>query len=277
MPPSSDKPSLTARRTRARPPGRGRSSASQTRRATGEEPGDGWIWGRHAVLAALANPRRTVRRSLATQNAARQHPDIPWEVVAPAVLDSDLPPGAVHQGMAVRVDALEPDRLADMGQPAAGMLVLLDQVTDPHNVGAVLRSARAFGARGVILQDRKAPPFMGACAKAAVGAAETVAHAREVNLSRALESLHDWGWMSFALAADADVTLEDGVRQARDAAPQSGVILALGSEDKGLRPSVAQACSARVRIPMEPGVESLNVSTAAAVALYAARAVQPSA
>jgi 23S rRNA (guanosine2251-2'-O)-methyltransferase len=226
-----------------------------------------WLWGTHAVKAALANPRRRVIETLATRNARRElAPELEVREVAPDEIDARLPPGAVHQGLAVLCAPLDPVPLAELLAPAQGILVLLDQVTDPQNVGAVLRSAAAFGARGMILQDRKAPPFSGGCAKAAVGAAERVPHARVVNLSRALEEIRAAGWRAIGLAGEAEVSLETALA---DAGP--AVVLALGAEDKGLRPSVRQACDSLARIPISADVESLNVSNAAALALYETR------
>jgi 23S rRNA (guanosine2251-2'-O)-methyltransferase len=230
-----------------------------------------WLWGTHAVKAALANPERRIIELVATRNALRDLPPdllsgVEPRLVAPDEIDEALPRGAVHQGLAARAAPLEPVDLGALLAPAQGLLVLLDQVTDPQNVGAVLRSAAAFGARGIILQDRKAPPFSGGCAKAAVGAAERVPHARVVNLARALEEARDAGWRSIGLTGDAQLPIEDALA---DAGP--AVILALGAEDKGLRPSVREACDAAARIPISDAVESLNVSNAAALALYAAR------
>jgi 23S rRNA (guanosine2251-2'-O)-methyltransferase len=226
-----------------------------------------WLWGTHAVKAALGNPDRQVLEALATRNAARDLPEgVAVTIVDPAEIDARLPPGAVHQGLAARCAPLEPVAFEALITPARGLLVLLDQVTDPQNVGAVLRSAAAFGARGMILQDRKSPPFSGGCAKAAVGAAERVPHARVVNLSRALEEAREAGWRAIGLAGEAETSIEDALETAGDA-----VILALGSEDRGLRPSVAAVCDGLARIPISAAVESLNVSNAAALALYAAR------
>jgi 23S rRNA (guanosine2251-2'-O)-methyltransferase len=140
---------------------------------------------------------------------------------------------------------------------------MLDQLTDPQNVGAIFRSAAAFGARGVILQDRHAPALTGALAKAAAGAIEAIPHARVVNLSRALEQLSEGGWRVVGLDGSATETLE----QALDARP---TVLVLGSEGEGLRRMVAEHCDVLARIPMPGGFESLNVSNAAAVALYEA-------
>jgi 23S rRNA (guanosine2251-2'-O)-methyltransferase len=140
---------------------------------------------------------------------------------------------------------------------------MLDQVTDPQNVGAILRSAAAFGAKGVILQARHAPALSGALAKAAAGAVDHLPHAEEVNLSRALERLADLGWRAVGLAGEATEALADVL----DARP---TVLVMGSEGEGLRRLVAEHCDALARIPMPGGFESLNVSAAAAVALYEA-------
>ncbi len=234
-----------------------------------EAPVSGWVWGAHAGLAALANPERKIERVLASRNAAR---DLPadtkrLEVVDPKDIDRALPPGAVHQGLAVFCRPLDSAPLHDFVNRNAGVLVVLDQVTDPHNAGAVFRSAAAFGAAGVILQDRKAPPLMGACAKAAVGAVERVPHARVVNISRALGELRDKNWRVVGLTGGAETTLSDAV------ARTDKLALVVGAEDKGLRPGVAAACDVLARIPIDAAVDSLNVSNAAAIALYeAARA-----
>jgi 23S rRNA (guanosine2251-2'-O)-methyltransferase len=177
-----------------------------------------------------------------------------------------LPPGAVHQGLAVRVHPLAPLELEAACTPPDGRAVLvLDGVTDPQNVGAAFRSAAAFGARAVVLQDRKSPPLTGVLAKAAAGAIEIVPHVRVVNLARAIETLRSVGYLTVALEGEAEADLADALADERAPA------LALGAEGKGLRPSVAEACEARARIPIAPAMESLNVSAAAAVALYEAR------
>jgi 23S rRNA (guanosine2251-2'-O)-methyltransferase len=157
--------------------------------------------------------------------------------------------------------------LAALAEPASGVLLMLDQVTDPQNVGAIFRSAAAFGATGLILQERHAPPLTGALAKAAAGAIEQVPHARAVNLSRALEQLTDAGWRAVGLAGEAEASLEAVL----DGRP---TVLVMGSEGEGLRRLVAEHCDALARIAMPGGFESLNVSAAAAVALYEATRIR---
>ncbi|MDP8916514.1 MAG: 23S rRNA (guanosine(2251)-2'-O)-methyltransferase RlmB [Pseudomonadota bacterium] len=231
----------------------------------------GWIWGWHPVQAALANSARTeLQRLVATQDRAaelqRRFGRDRLETLAvlePAGIAQLLPPGAVHQGAAMLAPPLEPLALEELAEPARGVLLMLDGITDPQNVGAIFRSAAAFGAKGVVLQDRHAPPLTGALAKAAAGAVEAVPHARVVNLSRALEKLADLGWRAVGLAGEADETL-DQVLDGRAS------VLVLGSEGEGLRRLVAEHCDALGRIAMPGGFESLNVSAAAAVALYEA-------
>lgn len=177
-----------------------------------------------------------------------------------------LPPGAVHQGLAVRAFPLEPVALESICAPPDGRSVLiLDGVTDPQNVGAAFRSAAAFGARAVVLQDRKSPPLTGVLAKAAAGAIELVPHARVVNLGRAIETLRSLGYITVALEGEAEFGLADALNDSRPA------VIVVGAEGKGLRPAVAEACEKRARIPIAATIESLNVSVAAAIALYEAK------
>jgi 23S rRNA (guanosine2251-2'-O)-methyltransferase len=232
-----------------------------------------WLWGWHTVLAALDNPARSGSgRLIASPERARAlrdvPPDIGLEIVEPAAIGALLPQGAVHQGVALDTALIEPTALDDLAQPAAGVLLMLDQLTDPQNVGAIFRSAAAFGAKGVILQDRHAPPLAGALAKAAAGAIDKIPHARETNLSRALERLERLGWRAVGLDGEAPDTLADVL----DGGP---TVLVLGSEGEGLRRLVREHCDALARIPMPGGFESLNAAAAAAVALYeASRAVR---
>lgn len=232
---------------------------------------DNWLWGRHPVLAALANPaRKGMGRLLATEDRAaeiqrdRLAPNgHKVEIVDGVALARMLPAGAVHQGLAFKVQPLEGVALEDIAEPASGIIVMLDQLTDPQNVGAVFRSALAFGARGVVVQDRHSPALAGALAKAAAGATERLPCARVTNLSRALERLADLGWRAVGLDGGAELTLE----QALDGRP---TVLVMGSEGDGVRRLVAEHCDVMARIPMPGGFESLNVSNAAAVALYEA-------
>ncbi|MGD9981986.1 MAG: TrmH family RNA methyltransferase [Hyphomonadaceae bacterium] len=232
-----------------------------------ETGGPSWIWGVHASLAALANPNRRIERIVATRNAALRLPDgAGAHILDPDAIDGMLPPGAVHQGVAVRAFPLEPLELeAACAPPDGRSVLLLDGVTDPQNVGAAFRTAAAFDARAVILQDRKSPPLTGVLAKAAAGAIEIVPHVRVVNLGRAIETLRAMGYLTVALEGEADLSIADALSDGRAAA------LAVGAEGKGLRPGVAEACEKRARIPIAPAMESLNVAAAAAIALYEAK------
>ncbi len=253
---------------------RGGESGARAPRAKADP--DNWLWGRHPVLAALANPARAgAGRLMATPERAAeleaggQTGGRTVEIVEPQALARLLPPGAVHQGLALKIAPLEGVALEDFAEPARGVIVMLDQITDPQNVGAIFRSAAAFGARGVVVQDRHSPALAGALAKAAAGATETVPCARVTNLSRALERLADLGWRAVGLAGESDETLE----AALDERP---TVLVLGSEGEGIRRLVAEHCDTLARIPMPGGFESLNVSNAAAIALYEATRAQPS-
>jgi 23S rRNA (guanosine2251-2'-O)-methyltransferase len=231
-----------------------------------------WLWGVHAVEAALSNPARPAPQRLVV-NAERARDvagllkrlglSVETQTMENGDIARLLPVGAVHQGIALRADALEPLDLVDLASPAEGVLLMLDQITDPQNIGAIFRSAAAFGAKGVILQDRHAPILTGALAKAAAGGIERCPHARVVNLSRALDELIDLGWRTVGLSGDGQQTLDAVV----DGGP---VVLVLGSEGEGLRRLVSERCDSLARIGLAGGMESLNVSAAAAVALYAA-------
>jgi len=234
-----------------------------------ETSSDDWIWGWHAVEAALDNSARGAPlRLLATPERARQLEQrfgkLPaLETAETQLIAQTLPQGAVHQGVALKAGPLESAGLEDFAAERGAVLLMLDQVTDPQNVGAILRSAAAFGAKGVILQERHAPRFTGALAKAAAGAVERIAVARVINLSRALETLAELGWRAVGLTGAAERNLGEVL----DGGP---VVLVLGSEGEGLRRLVAEHCDELAKIPMPGGFESLNVSTAAAVALYEA-------
>ena len=228
-----------------------------------------WLYGLHAVAAALANPRRRLRRLLLTVEAeselAKRVPR-PWRVQADIVdrhrFQTFLPEDAVHQGAALLVEPLTPLALEQAIAKSDGPVLLLDQVTDPRNVGAILRSAAAFGAACVVMQDRHAPPETGALGRAASGALEVVPIAREVNLSRAIQALQKAGFWVLGLAGEATKTLAEAAPRDRR------VALVLGAEDAGLRRLQRETCDELVRLPISPGIESLNVAAAAAVALY---------
>lgn len=255
----------TKKRAPARPQGQ------KPARDGKDAPARLWLYGRHAVAAALANPDRRVRRILATKNAADwlQRMTIPEalaakiEDVKPDVIDRALHAGAVHQGLAAEVFDLARARLKETCAPAEARrpVVVLDQITDPQNIGAVFRSAAAFGARAVVVQERRTPPLAGALAKAAAGAIETVPCVKVVNIARALEALAALGYETVGL----DGETEGAVADLDKGAP---IALVLGAEGAGLRRLVAETCARRARIPIAPAMESLNVSTAAAVALY---------
>ena len=226
------------------------------------------FWGKHAVVAALDNPDRKVLRAWATRDAAALM-NFPKEVAVTLADVADLgrlvPNDAPHQGVVIEVEPLEDLWLEEILQGAAerSILLVLDQVTDPHNVGAILRSAAAFGAAGIVTQDRHSPPESGVVAKSASGALERVPWARVVNLARALEEIGEAGFWRIGLAGDAEMDLAGALGPAR-------VALVLGAESVGLRPNTRQHCDALARLPITNAVESLNVSNAAAVALYAA-------
>jgi 23S rRNA (guanosine2251-2'-O)-methyltransferase len=249
------------------PPPAPRAARPQEREAT--PAGSHWMYGLHAVTAALANPRRRARRLLLTPDAEAElvkRVPKPWRVQADIVdrhrFQTFLTEDAVHQGCALLVEPLTPLDLDQAIAKSDGPVLLLDQVTDPRNVGAILRSAAAFGAACVVMQDRHAPPETGALARAASGALEVVPIAREVNLSRAIVELQKAGFWVLGLAGDATRTLAEAMPHDRR------VALVLGAEDAGLRRLQRETCDELVRLPIAPGVESLNVSAAAAVALY---------
>ena len=226
------------------------------------------FWGKHAVTAALDNPERKVVKAWATREAAAlmQFPsDVAVTLADVADLGRLVPNDAPHQGVVIEVEPLEDAWLDGLLNTAGerALLMVLDQVTDPHNVGAILRSSAAFGAIGIVTQDRHSPPESGVVAKAASGALERVPWARVVNLARALEEIGEAGFWRIGLTGDAEMEL------AKALGPQR-VALVLGAEGGGLRPNTREHCDALARLPISDTVESLNVSNAAAVALYAA-------
>ena len=232
---------------------------------TAPDSGFEWLWGRHAVQAALVNPRREgfERLLLAPGKALDNTGGAAPEVLENSEISRLLPAGAVHQGFALLARPLAAAALEDIAEPASGVILMLDQVTDPQNIGTILRTAAAFGVKGLVLQDRHAPALAGVLAKAAAGAVDVTPVARVVNLSRALQRLAELGWRAVGLDGSSESSLD----QVLDGGP---TVLVLGSEGDGMRRLVAEHCDATARIAEARGFESLNVSAAAAVALYEA-------
>ena len=226
------------------------------------------FWGKHAVSAALANDLREIHRIWVTREAAASY-DIPSTIPVTFADVADLgrlvPKDAPHQGIVAEVERLDDWLLADLldqaedGRP----LLVLDQVTDPHNVGAILRSAAAFNALGIVTQDRHAPPESGTVARAASGALETVPWVRVVNLSRALDEIRDADFWRVGLTGHASQTLNETITG------HGKIALVLGAEGEGMRQNTEAHCDELAKLPISDKVESLNVSNAAAIALYA--------
>jgi len=227
------------------------------------------FWGRHAVYAALDNPARTVRKLWITREAAAEivMPDgLTVSYADVADLARLVPSDAPHQGIVAEVDPLEDIWLGDLLAEQADEsrpLVILDQVTDPHNVGAILRSAAAFDAIGIVTQDRHAPPESGTVARAASGALELVPWVRVVNLARALDEIADASFWRIGLTGAADTNLAQAIGET------GRIALVLGAEGEGMRQNTQAHCDALAKLPISTRIESLNVSNAAAIALYA--------
>lgn len=233
-----------------------------------------WLFGLHAVRDALVNPARKRLRLIVTRNAADKLADaiaqagMEAEIADPRKFPAPLDPGSVHQGAALEVKPLDWGRLEDVAlADGVGVprLVLLDRVSDPHNVGAILRSAEVFGARAVIAPARHAAPETGALAKTASGALERQPYLRVPNLGNAIETLKDMGFVCIGLDGAADADLGVVAAQLVD----RPVALVLGAEGPGLRERTRDLCDHLVRIPAAGDFGSLNVSNAAAVSLYA--------
>jgi 23S rRNA (guanosine2251-2'-O)-methyltransferase len=234
----------------------------------GGNPNRPRFWGKHAVAAALDNPDRKVLKAWATREAAafmNFPPEITVVMAEAPDLGRMVPHDAPHQGVVIEVEPLDDMWLGDQVEeaPERATLLVLDQVTDPHNVGAILRTAAAFGAIGIVTQDRHAPPEGGALAKAASGALERVPWVRVVNLARALEEIAEAGFWRIGLAGEAKSDLKDALGHKR-------IALVLGAEGPGMRHNIREHVDALAKLPISDAVESLNVSNAAAVALYAA-------
>ncbi len=224
------------------------------------------LYGLHTVNAALANPRRTLLRLLATRNASQRlappacRGAAAPEIVLPQALDRLAGPDAVHQGVIAEFAPLPQPRLDQI--PRKGIVVLLDQVTDPHNVGAIMRSCAAFGATALVTTARHSPEGSAVLLKSASGAAEHVPFIKVTNLARAMEELKDYGLTLIGLdaAAEADIG---------EVPASEPLALVLGAEGKGLRELTRKTCDALARIVLAGPIDSLNVSNAAAIALYA--------
>lgn len=237
----------------------------------GDPPADGLVrlYGLHTVRAAIDNPRRRIVRLLATRNALERM-DIadpsrlpfPVEIVEPKDIDRITGSDAVHQGALIEAAPLPPKALAELADTP--LVVVLDQVTDPHNVGAVIRSAVAFGAGALIVTARHSPQESGVLAKAASGALEHIDLIEVRNLAEALATLHDTGFVTIGLDSEGPHEMERALNGAR-------IALVLGAEGKGLRQKTRETVSALARLDMPGPIRSLNVSNAAAVSLYAAR------
>ena len=227
-----------------------------------------YLFGKHAALAALENPMRKVRRVLVTKNTQAE---IGEKALSRAKnvsltdsgrIEALLPPGSVHQGIAVEVDPLAQPSLQDwLAEGHSKPILILDQVSDPHNVGAILRSAAAFDAGCVIVTDRNAPAESGVMAKSASGAMEVVPLIAVGNLAQAIQHIKKAGYWTAGLDGEAKESLAEAKLDGKTA-------LILGEEGRGLRRLTAEHCDFLVKLPMSDKMESLNVSNAAAIALY---------
>jgi len=255
-------------------PGKPRSPRKSDK-GRGREGGSNLIWGAHAVTAALSNPKRTIHAIYLSETAQSRY-TLPEGTVPPKImpvqeLDRLVPEGASHQGIAIKAAPLEWPHFETLAeQEGDGLILVLDQITDPHNVGAMLRLCSAFGVRALVMQTRNAPPLFGATAKVAVGCLETVPVCLVTNIANSLQTLQKSGWMVTGLAGETELLLRDAVKGVERQ------VIVMGAEGPGLRPRVRDHCDQLAKIPMVsepvPGqAESLNVATAAAIALYEAR------
>jgi 23S rRNA (guanosine2251-2'-O)-methyltransferase len=254
------------RRGGGKSPDKGRPYGGPPRREREAGP-DGAIilYGWHTVAAALANPQRRIRKLWLSENAARRLADdkidtrVTPEIVRPSLIDARLGPDAVHQGLLAEAEPLESPDIGDLQQE--GMVLVLDQITDPHNVGAIMRSAAAFAVKAIVTTARHSPEATGVLAKSASGALELVPLVTVQNLARALNELNDQGFMTVGLDSQGSENL--GAIELRQP-----LALVLGAEGKGLRQLTRDTCSAVARLDMPGEIKSLNVSNAAVLALY---------
>jgi len=233
-----------------------------------ERDGDGPVilYGWHTVTAALANPARRVRHLWASENAARRLAEeglaVEPEVVRPDAIAAHLPPDAVHQGLLAEADPLPAPDVEDLSH---GIVLVLDQITDPHNVGAIVRTAAAFGVAAVVTTARHSPEATGVLAKSASGGLEAVPLVTVTNLARGLTTLRAAGFLLVGLAGEAETDLAA-------VSLRAPLALVLGAEGRGLRQLTRTTCDVLARLALPGAVKSLNVSNAAAVALYVATA-----
>ena len=259
--------------------GQGQSRAKGSK-GGGREGGAGWIWGAHACNAALANPKRTIHQIMMTEAAQSRYaiPDgapLP-KIVMPGQLDKQFD-GTAHQGIAMKCAPLQWPALEDICEhaPEDALILVLDQITDPHNVGAMLRLCSAFGVSALVMQDRNAPPIAGATAKVAVGCVESVPVCLVTNIANTLYMLKTQSFMVTGLAGETELTLSQTLAPGKDGKRGRRTIV-MGAEGPGLRERVMKTCDQLAKIPMMSGnaageAESLNVATAAGIALYEAR------
>jgi 23S rRNA (guanosine2251-2'-O)-methyltransferase len=251
-----DKRSGRPREFGRKPPWRGREGASDDTVI---------LYGWHTVTAALANPKRQIRKLLLTENAARRLSEekidtrVTPEIVRPNLIDQRLGPDAVHQGMLAEADPLTSPGIDALAQD--GIVLVLDQITDPHNVGAILRSAAAFAVKAIVTTARHSPEATGVLAKSASGALELVPLVTVQNLARALTEMNERGFLTVGLDSQGNENL-DAV------ALRQPLALVLGAEGKGLRQLTRETCGVVARLDMPGEIKSLNVSNAAVLALY---------
>jgi 23S rRNA (guanosine2251-2'-O)-methyltransferase len=260
-PGSRGKPGATREQTERR--ARFERARREALRGAGEPPVVMYGW--HTVTAALRNPARQVRKLLATENAARRLSEegisAKPELVRPSAIAERLLPDAVHQGLYLETEPLASPAIEDL--PAQGVVLVLDQITDPHNVGAIFRSAAAFGASAIVTTQRHSPDATGALAKAASGALELVPLVNVQNLARALSALKQSGFVVVGLDSSGDADLAS-------LALRAPLALVLGAEGKGLRQLTKETCDHVARIELPGKIKSLNVSNAAALSLFVA-------
>jgi 23S rRNA (guanosine2251-2'-O)-methyltransferase len=244
-----------------------RERFTRARREALQGDGPAALYGWHTVTAALENPARNIRKFLATENAARRLAEeavptpVEPEIVRPGAIAERLPPDAVHQGIYLEADPLPSPEIEQIA--TSGIVLVLDQITDPHNVGAILRTAAGFAVAAVVTTARHSPEATGVLAKSASGALEYVPIVTVQNLARALETLKERGYLAVGLDSTGDGDLSDIPLRAP-------LALVLGAEGKGLRQLTRATCDAVARLDLPGRIKSLNVSNAAALALYVA-------